>query len=68
MMLGFFNDCPYSKAHGLRGDDDLIDHFKHRQDLEIRICEEIFPDKSIILRSKDYTDESIKQLLSVSIL
>ena len=67
MMLGFFNDCPYSKARGLRGDDDLIDHFRHRQDLELRICEEIFPDNSIILKSKDYTDESIKQLLSVSI-
>ena len=67
MMLGFFNDCPYSKARGLQGDDDLIDHFRHRQDLELRICEEIFPDNSIILKSKDYTDESIKQLLSVSI-
>ena len=68
MMLGFFNDCPYSKARGLQGDDDLIDHFRHRQDLELRICEDIFPDKSIILKSKDYMDESIKQLLSVSIL
>jgi hypothetical protein len=68
MMLGFFNDCPYSKARGLHGDDDLIDHFRHRQDLELRICEEIFPDRRIILRSKDYTDESIKQLLSFSIL
>ena len=67
MMLGFFNDCPYSKARGLEGDDDLIDHFRYRQDLELRVCEEIFPDKRIILRSKDYTDESIKQLLSVSI-
>ena len=68
MMLGFFNDCPYSKARGLWGDDNLINHFRHRQDLELRICEDIFPDKSIILKSKDYMDESIKQLLSVSIL
>ena len=66
MMLGFFNDCPYSKARGRQGDDDLIDHFRHRQDLELRICEEVFPDKRIILKSKDYTDESIKQLLFVS--
>ncbi len=66
MMLGFFNDCPYSKVRGRQGDDDLIDHFRHRQDLELRICEEVFPDKRIILKSKDYTDESIKQLLFVS--
>ena len=63
MMLGFFNDCPWSKARGLQGNNDLIDHFRHRQNLELRICEEIFPDRSVILRSKDYTDESIKQLL-----
>ena len=63
MMLGFFNDCPYSKVRGLHGDDDLIDHFRHRQDLELRICEEIFPDKSIIFKSKDYTDESIDRVL-----
>jgi len=68
MMLGFFNDCPCSKARGLQGDDDLIDHFRHRQDLELQICKEIFPDKSIILKSKGHTDESIKQLLSVRIL
>ena len=58
MMLGFFIDCPYAKARGLQGEDDLIDHFRHRQKLELRICEEIFPDKSMILRSKDYADES----------
>ena len=67
MMLGFFNDCPWSKTHGLQGDDDLIDHFRHRQDLELRICKEICPNKSIILKSKDYMDEIIKRLLSVSI-
>ena len=61
MMLGFFNDCPYSKARGLQGEDALINHFRHRQNLELRICEEIFPDRSTILRSKEYTDESIMQ-------
>ena len=58
MMLGFFIDFPYSKARGLQGEDDLINHFRHRQKLELRICEEIFPDKSMILISKDYADES----------
>jgi hypothetical protein len=63
MMLRYFTDCPYSKANGLQGDNDLIDHLRHRQELELRICKEIFPDRSIILSSKAYTDESLKQHL-----
>jgi len=64
MMLGYFIDCPYSKARGLQGDDDLINHFRHRQDLELRICEEIFPERSIIFKSKNYTDHLLNETLS----
>jgi hypothetical protein len=63
MMLGYFIDCPYSKARGLQGDDDLINHFRHRQDLELRICEEIFPERSIIFKSKNYTDYLLNETL-----
>ena len=65
MMLGYFIDCPYSKARSLQGDDDLINHFRHRQDLELRICEEIFPERSIIFKSKNYTDHLLNETLSV---
>ena len=64
MMLGYFIDCPYSKARSLQGDDDLINHFRHRQDLELRICEEIFPERSIIFKSKNYTDHLLNETLS----
>lgn len=56
MMCGFFNDSPYAKANGLSGEDDLIRHFAHRQDLELRICSELFPDKTMILSSKQFDD------------
>ena len=59
MMTGFFNDCPYARSRGLEGEEDLIRHFIHRQDLELRICKEVFPDRSIILESKNYTEEDI---------
>ena len=59
MMIGFFNDCPYAKARGLKGEEDLIRHFAHRQDLELRICKEIFPEKSVIIESKNYRAEDI---------
>ena len=59
MMLGFFNDCPYARIRGLQGEEDLIRHFIHRQDLELRLCKEVFPDRSIILESKNYSEEGI---------
>ena len=60
MMLGFFNGCPFAKANGLGGEDDLIDHFIHRQELELRICEEIFAGKFTVINSKNYSDEDLK--------
>ena len=65
MMLGFFNDCPYAVSRGLKGEVDLIRHFIHRQDLELRICKEVFPDRSIILESKNYSEEDILNRLNL---
>lgn len=59
LMMGYFKDCPYSQKEGLRSEEDLIQHFIHRQELELRICREVFPDKHTILTSKKYTDEEI---------
>ena len=59
MMLGFFNDCPYAKARGLHGEEDLIRHFMHRQELELRICKAVFPDRSVMIPSKNYTEKDI---------
>ena len=62
MMLGFFNNSSYAKAHGVSGNGAMIEHFAHRQQLELRICREIFPDRSIILGSKGYTDDDIEKI------
>ena len=59
MMMGFFNDCPYAKTHKLKGEEDLIRHFINRQEMELRICKEIFPDKSVIIESKNYSEKDI---------
>ena len=55
-MLGFFNESPYAKANGLSGEAALIDHFLHRQRLELSICEEVFKGRYTVLPSKNYTD------------
>ena len=56
MMLDYFDNCPASTAHGLSGEKALMEHFVHRQELELRICREVFPDRYIILNSKEYHD------------
>ena len=51
LMMNFFDNCPYSKAKGTSGEDDLIAHFAHRQELEIRILNEVFEGQfSVLLR------------------
>ena len=48
----YFNASPYAQAHGLSGFAGFTAHLGHRQALEMRICREIFPDKTAFLRSK----------------
>ena len=56
MMLSCFDNCPASAAHGLSGEKVLMDHFARRQELELRICREVFPNRYTILNSKEYRD------------
>jgi hypothetical protein len=59
IMLEYFNNSPYALMNNSFGEEELIRHFKHRQDLELKIMEEVFPDKYKILRSKHYSDEDL---------
>ena len=54
LMMGFLEDCPYGRNHGLTGFDGLVKHLEHRTVLELRILREVFPENSIVLKSKDY--------------
>ena len=54
LMMQYFNNSPYATAKGLSGTDALIDHFRHRQELELRICREIFDGSYTLLKSKNY--------------
>ncbi|MCR5847955.1 MAG: hypothetical protein K6G75_07525 [Lachnospiraceae bacterium] len=61
LMMGFFNDSLFAKENGLSGEEELIKHFIHRQNLELRICHEVFEGKYSILNSKKYTDEDLSK-------
>ncbi len=56
LMLGYFDHSPYAKARGISGIDSLLEHFCHRQELELRICGEVFEGKVTLLKSKAYDD------------
>ena len=59
MLCGFFDNCPHAVRCGLKGEDGLVSHWTHRQDLELRICEEVFKGQYSILHSKNYGDLEI---------
>ena len=56
LMIGFFNESPFAVRQGLSGEEGLLEHLKHRQDLELEICEKIFPGRYTVLKSKAYGD------------
>ncbi len=59
LMTEYFDNSPYAVKRGISGEQELIGHFAHRQELELRICRELFRDKVTVLRSKNYTDEDL---------
>jgi hypothetical protein len=55
LMMGYFNNSPYAKENGISGTEALLDHFSHRQELELRISKEVFAGKYTLLKSKEWT-------------
>ena len=60
LMIGFLEDCPYGRKHGLKGFDGLVAHLEHRKNLELRILREVFPEHAVILKSKEYELETMQ--------
>ena len=57
LMLQFIESCPYSKHHNIKGFEGLVEHLRHRRDLELRILHEVFDEQGVIAKSKNYGDE-----------
>lgn len=58
-MLEYLNHSPYGRKHGYSTFENMITHFKHRQQLEMRIIREIIGDSAIILSAKDWKIDEI---------
>ena len=54
LMMAYIEECPWSKKNGIKGFDGLISHLEHRGNLELKILKEVFPEHTVILKSKSY--------------
>lgn len=54
MLLEYFCTSPYAKARNVSDPEALLRYFQHRQDLELRICNEIFGKNALVLPSKGF--------------
>ena len=59
LMMRYFDSSPYAIEKKVAGTSALLDHFKHRQELELSICREVFTDRYTVFKSKNYKDEEI---------
>lgn len=58
-MLEYFDGSPYALKNGVSGEKGLYEHFRHRQDPELKICREVFPNRSTVPKSKKYFDAEL---------
>ena len=59
MLCNYFDNCPHAVRSGMKGEDGLVKHWTHRQELELKICEELFPGHYTVLPSKNYGELNI---------
>ena len=65
MMLGYLADSPYGRRYGLKSFDDLVNHFKHRQELELAIIREVIGENAVVLRAKEYDMEQVMSQINI---
>lgn len=59
LMMNYLKESPYGKVHGYQDFKDMVKHFEHRQNVEMRIIKEVIKDKAIVLPSKRWVKEDL---------
>lgn len=63
MMLDYMASSPYGKKYGFSTFQDLVNHLKHRQELELYIIKKVIGENAIVLPAKEYDMEQIESLI-----
>lgn len=64
LMLEYLIHSPYGEKHGYSSFEDMITHFRHRQQLELRIIKEMIGNNAMILPAKNWKIEEILPQIS----
>lgn len=59
LMMQYLIHSPYGQQHGCKDFDDLAAHFRHRQQVELRIINEIAGERAVILPAKEWNIEKV---------
>ena len=59
MMMEFLAQCPYGRAHGCGTFEDLAAHFRHRQQVELRIIREVIGSRAVVLPAKRWALDDV---------
>lgn len=62
LMLSYLADSPYGRQNGCQGFSDLTAHFRHRQQLELRIINEVVREHAVILPAKQWDIKEVLRL------
>lgn len=62
MMIQYFSNSPYGKKHKCSTFEDIIEHFNHRQKLELRVIKEVLGDRAVVLTAKEWEIEKILEI------
>lgn len=63
MLLEYLKHSPYGEKYGCSTFEEVIAHFRHRQQLEMRIIREVIGDRAVILPAKEWEMEDILPLM-----
>lgn len=63
LMLKYVASSPYGMKYGCSAFENLINHLKHRQELELNIINEIIGKNAIVLSAKAYDVNQIRTLI-----
>lgn len=63
LMIRYVEESPYGQKHTLTGLEGLLKHLERRRTLEHRIIDEIFKEKTLVVKAKNYVIEDIMKHL-----
>ena len=61
LMIQYLMHSPLGEQEGYSSFEDLIAHLKHRQSLELRVIREVIGENAVLLKSKEWKLEEIKE-------